>query len=86
MIFGIHQVYIGMDLTDTYASVGRSDSMRIILSIAVTDGWSIMQCDIKTAFLNGDMEDQVYCRQVKWYRNQLFPNHIWQLNRSLYGS
>lgn len=60
--------------------------MRVILSIAVADGWSVMQFDIKTAFLNGDMEDQVYCQQVRGYRSKLFPNHIWQLNRSLYGS
>lgn len=85
VVFGNHQVY-GLDFTDTYASVGRSDSMRILLAIGVNEHWEIMQFDIKTAFLHGDMGDTVYCRQVRGYRNNLFPNRIWQLNRSLYGS
>lgn len=60
LVFGNHQVY-GMDFTDTYTSVGWSDSMRILLAIAIAKGWVLMQFDIKTAFLNGDMRDLVFC-------------------------
>lgn len=63
VIFGNHQIQ-GVDYFDTYASVGKSDSLRILLSIAATNGWDIIQFDIFTAFSNGDMKDLVYCRQV----------------------
>lgn len=63
VIFGNHQIQ-GVDYFDTYASVGKSDSLRILLSIAATNGWDIIQFDIFTAFSNGDMKDFVYCRQV----------------------
>lgn len=85
VIFGNHQIH-GVDFFDTYASVGKSDSLRILLSIAATDGWDIIQFDIVTAFLNGDMKDVVHCRQVRGYRNKNHIRKVWQLNRSLYGS
>lgn len=85
VIFGNHQIH-GVDFFDTYASVGKSDSLRILLSITATSGWDILQFDIVTAFLNGDMKDLVHCRQVRGYRDKLRPNQVWQLNRSLYGS
>lgn len=85
VIFGNHQVH-GVDYFDTYASVGKSDSLRILLSIAATEGWDIVQFDIVTAFLNGDMKDVVHCRQVRGYRNKNHMTKVWQLNRSLYGS
>lgn len=85
VIFGNHQIY-GHDYLDTYASVGKSDSWRIILAIAISHRWYIMQFDIKTAFLNGDMIDTVHCRQVRGFRNRQHPTRVWLLNRSLYGS
>jgi len=85
VIFGNHQIH-GFDYFDTYASVGKSDSLRILLSMAATDGWEILQFDIVTAFLNGDMKDTVHCRQVRGFRDKRHPEKVWQLNRSLYGS
>lgn len=85
VIFGNHQIH-GFDFFDTYALVGKSDSLRILLSIASTDGWDILQFNIVTAFLNGDMKDHVHCRQVRGYRDKNRPEAVWQLNRSLYGS
>lgn len=85
VIFGNHQIH-GLDFFDTYASVGKSDSLRILLSIASTEGWDILQFNIVTAFLNGDMKDMVHCRQVRGFRDKNHPEQVWQLNRSLYGS
>lgn len=84
VIFGNHQVY-GQDYLDTYASVGKSDSWRILLAIAISKRWFVIQFDIKTAFLNGDMKDFVYCMQVRGFRHKQHPNRVWLLNRSLYG-
>lgn len=85
VIFGNHQIY-GYDFFDTYASVGRSDSMRSLLALGVANGWEILQFDVETAFLNGDMIDQVYCKQVKGFELPEFPDRILKLNRSLYRS
>ena len=85
VIFGNHQIH-GLDFFDTYTSVGKSDSLQILLSTAAVNGWDILQFDIVTAFLNGDMKDLVYCCQVGGYRNKNHPDKVWQLNRSLYGS
>lgn len=85
VLFGNHQVY-GEDYIDTYASVGKADSWRILLAISIKCQWFIIQFDIKTAFLNGDMVDRVYGRKVKGFRRKLHPKRVWLLNRSLYGS
>jgi len=85
VLFGNHQIY-GHDYLDTYASVGRADSWRILLAMGIRHGCYIIQFNIKTAFLNGDMLDLVYCRQVRGFRNHLHPGRVWLLNRSLYGS
>lgn len=85
VLFGNHQIY-GHDYIDTYASVGRTDSWQILLAMGIAQGWYIIQFDIKTAFLNGDMIDLVYCRQGRGFRNFFHAGRVWLLNRSLYGS
>lgn len=60
VVFGNHQIE-GVDFKDTYASVGKVDSLRILIALAVSKKLLIRQFDIKTAFLNGDMKDAVYC-------------------------
>lgn len=57
--FGNHQIR-GLDYNDTYASVGKVDSLRILLALAVAKKLSVVQFDVVTAFLNGDMQDVVY--------------------------
>lgn len=56
VIFGNHQI-LGLDFNNTYALVGKSDSMRILLAMGITGGYLVVQFDIKTEFLNGDMVD-----------------------------
>lgn len=85
VISGNHQVH-SVDFEDTYASFGCSDSMRMLLSIAISEGLIIMQFEICTAFLDGDMVDGVYCQRVKRFWNSSHPNSVWKLNQSFYGS
>lgn len=54
VVFGNHQVK-GLDYNDTHASVGMTDSLRILFAIAVQLGMTVCQFDVVTAFLNGDM-------------------------------
>jgi hypothetical protein len=50
----------GVDYDETFASVSRYTSIRVVISIATEMGWKIHQMDVKTAFLNGLIEEEVY--------------------------
>ena len=50
----------GIDYEETFASVARYSSIRIIISLAVEMGWRVHQMDVKIAFLNGVIEEEVY--------------------------
>lgn len=85
VVFGNHQIK-GVDYMETYASVGKIDSLRIMLGIGVSRGMRVRQFDVVTAFLNGDMEDSVYTIQVRGFQDPTQPNRVWKLNQSLYGT
>lgn len=85
VVFGNHQIK-GIDYLDTYASVGKIDSLRILLAIAASRQMKVHQFDVFTAFLNGDMEDCVYTIQVRGFAHPTQPHRVWKLNRSLYGT
>ena len=53
----------GIDYTDTYAPVARMESTRAILHIGASLDWEIHQMDIKTAFLHGNLKEEVYMEQ-----------------------
>jgi hypothetical protein len=50
----------GVDYDETFASVSRYTSIRVVISIAAEMGWKIHQMDVKTAFLNGLIEEDIY--------------------------
>ena len=62
MAIGFSQVE-GIDYEDTFALVARYPSIRSILSLSVQIGWKIHQMDVKTTFLNGFIEEEVYIEQ-----------------------
>jgi hypothetical protein len=53
----------GVDYDETFAPVARYTSIRSIIAIAAEVGWRIHQMDVKTAFLNGFIEEEVYIEQ-----------------------
>ena len=56
---GFMQTY-GIDFQETFAPIAKMNSIRVLLSLAVNLDWPLLQFDIKTAFLNGDLEEEVY--------------------------
>ena len=83
---GYSQLY-GIDFTETFAPVVRFSSLRAILAIAAAADYEIHQMDVKTAFLNGDLDEDIYMQQPDGYRadgDQV--DYVWKLNKSLYGS
>lgn len=87
MAFGNHQI-CGLDYEDTYALVGKVDSLRklLALSISQTRPLKIKQFDVKTTFLNGDIKDRVYVKQVKGFEHRTQPRRVWLLDKALYGT
>lgn len=57
----------GIDYTETFSPVSKKDSLRIILALVVHFDLELQQMDVKTAFLNGDLEEEVYIKQPKGF-------------------
>ncbi|HEV7735827.1 MAG TPA: reverse transcriptase domain-containing protein [Chlamydiales bacterium] len=75
----------GVDFTETFASVARMESMRTLLHIGATNDWEIHQMDVKTAFLHGDLEEDIYMEQPAGMEEPGKENWVALLNKSLYG-
>ena len=59
---GFHQE-AGFDFNETFSPVIKPTSIRVVLTIALSRGWSVRQLDINNAFLNGDLQEEVYMVQ-----------------------
>lgn len=75
----------GFDYTTTYSPVMKAKSMKLLLSIANTNGWEVVQHDFVRAFLNSDVDTEIYIEQPEGFHDLDFPNHVWKLKKSLYG-
>ena len=66
MAKGYSQVH-GMDYNETFSLVARMDSIRLVLAIATLNRWDVHHMDVKSAFLHGELEEDIYMRQPKGY-------------------
>lgn len=73
----------GIDYTETFSPVAKFTSIRTILALAASEGLTLMQFDIKTAFLNGDLTEDIYMMQPQGYNDN--SGRVCKLNKSLYG-
>jgi hypothetical protein len=71
----------GLDFEETYAPVARLEAIRMLLAFAAHH--DLM--DVKNAFLNGPIQELVYVEQPPGFENPKFPNHIYKLQKALYG-
>lgn len=81
---GFLQKY-GIDFEETFAPVAKFTSIRTILSIAARHKLMIHQMDVKTAFLNGNLDEEIYMKQPEGFVDQRHPDYVCKLKRSLYG-
>jgi hypothetical protein len=75
----------GLDFDETYAPVVRLESIRILLSYATYHGFKLYQMDVKSAFLNGPIKEEVYVEQPPSFEDSEYPNHVYKLSKVLYG-
>lgn len=74
----------GLDYTDTYAPVVGMMTLKIVLSIAAAKGWDLNQFDVETAFLNAEVEEEIYVKQPEGFHVG-GPNMVLKLKKALYG-
>jgi len=82
VIKGFRQQH-GIDYDETFASVCRYESIRLLIAIAAVKNLAMIQCDIKTAFLYGDLNETIYMRQPEGYEKG--KDLVCHLRKSLYG-
>ena len=75
----------GIDYEETFAPVTKYTSIRSVLALAVVMKWKIHQMDVKIAFLNGVVEEEVYVEQPLNFETHDKESHVCRLKKALYG-
>lgn len=75
----------GIDYEETFAPVARLEAIRILLAFAIAKGFKLFQMDVKSAFLNGFLEEEVYVKQPPGFESAKYPHRVYKLQKALYG-
>ncbi|KAL1214071.1 Retrovirus-related Pol polyprotein from transposon TNT 1-94 [Cardamine amara subsp. amara] len=75
----------GIDYTETFSPVSKKDSLRIVLGLVAHYDLELHQMDVKTAFLNGELEEEVYMDQPEGFVTAGKENLVCRLRKSIYG-
>ncbi|GJR66956.1 retrovirus-related pol polyprotein from transposon TNT 1-94 [Tanacetum coccineum] len=75
----------GINFEESFAPVARIEAIRIFIANAASKNMTIYQMDVKTAFLNDDLKEEVYVSQPKGFVDPDHPTHVYRLKKALYG-
>jgi hypothetical protein len=75
----------GLDFGETFALVARLEAIRILLAFAASKGFKLYQIDVKSAFLNGVIQEDIFVKQPPGFENPKYPNSVYKLSKALYG-
>jgi hypothetical protein len=75
----------GIDYEETFATVAHLEAIRILLAFSMAKGFKLYQMDVKIAFLNGFLEEEVYVKQPPGFESVEFPHRVYRLRMALYG-
>jgi hypothetical protein len=75
----------GIDFDDTFTPVARIESVRLLFTLAAQEGWHVHHMDVKSAFLNGDLKEEVYVHQPPGFVIPGKEGKVLRLRKALYG-
>ena len=75
----------GIDYAEVFALVARLDTIRIIIAFDAQKSWVIYQLDVKSAFLHGKINEEVFVDQPSGYEQKGHESKVYRLKRALYG-
>ena len=75
----------GIDYGETFAPIACLESIRLLIAYASHHNFNLQQMDVKSAFLNGPINELVYVKQPPGFEDPYFPDHVYQLDKALYG-
>jgi hypothetical protein len=70
---------------ETFAPMARLEAIMILLAFSVAKGFKLYQMDVKSAFLNGVLEEEVYVKQPSGFESERYPHRVYKLRKTLYG-
>nr|GFC03746.1 hypothetical protein [Tanacetum cinerariifolium] len=76
--------WVSIDYDETFAPVARIEAIRLFLAYAAHKDFTVFQMDVKTAFLNGILKEEVYVGQPLGFVSKQYPNHVYALDKALY--
>ena len=81
---GYAQVF-GVDFLETFALVARLDTIRLLLAVAAQKNWKVYQLDVKSAFLNGYLQEEIYIEQPRGFEVRGQEEKVYLLKKALNG-
>ncbi|GJS39677.1 ribonuclease H-like domain, reverse transcriptase, RNA-dependent DNA polymerase [Tanacetum coccineum] len=75
----------GIDFDEVFAPVARIETVRLILALAAYHGWQVHHLDVKSAFLHGELKEEVYVTQPEGFVQQGNSGKVYKLTKALYG-
>ncbi|GJR36581.1 retrovirus-related pol polyprotein from transposon TNT 1-94 [Tanacetum coccineum] len=75
----------GIDYDETFAPVARMEAIKIFLAFATYMNFKVYQMDVKSAFLNGKLKEEVYVKQPPGFESSKFTDYVCKLDKALYG-
>jgi hypothetical protein len=73
-----------LDFDETFAPVARLELIHMLLAYATHHGFKLYQMDVKSTFLNGPINEEVYVEQPPDFESEGYPNHVYKLHKLLY--
>ena len=72
------------DYKEVFALVARMETIRVLLALAAQEGWQAHHMDVKSAFLNGELEEEVYVKLLDWYVKKGREHLVMKLKKAVY--
>jgi hypothetical protein len=75
----------GVDFEEVFTSVAQMESVRLLLALAAQEGWAVHHMDVKSAFLNGELQEEVFVKQPEGFIIEGHEHKVLRLAKALYG-